>query len=197
MSMVENHKTLHCGNVRSLAQNLTRSLFFQDNEHLSIKCTSSCDFVKHCSQLSKRSSFFPASSSISLAIPRTNRPLLGSQCFKHSWMSVGTARRPTARIRNSRNLSACVENLRSNLFSLIPHWLTSLFLSIHTSAEDLIPSSCSAAFFPSLSLSRVFSPWWTLFDWMLIRTIYPSFQEISQEEQYCLLSHIFIYLLGG
>lgn len=129
------------------------------NEHLSIKCTLSYAFVKHSSQLSKRLSFFPpASHSISLVIPRTNRPLLGLQCFKHSWMSVGTARSPTARIRNSRNLSACVENLRSNLFSLIPYWLMSPFLSLHTSAEDLIPSSYFAAFFLfSHAVSCVFS----------------------------------------
>lgn len=137
------------------------------NEHLSIKCTLSYAFVKHSSQLLKGLSFFPpASHSISLVIPRTNRPLLGLQCFKHSWMSVGTARSPTARIRNSRNMSACAENLRFNLFFLMPYWVMSPFLFLHTSAEDLILSSYFAAFFPLLS--RCFLCFFTLVFLILI-----------------------------
>lgn len=123
------------------------------NEHLSIKSTSSCAFLLITFETVIY--FPPASRSTSLVIPRTNRPLLGSQCFKHSWISVGTARSPTARIRNSRNLSACVENLRSNLFSLIPYWVMSPFLSLHTSADDLMPYSCFASF--CLLLFLVFS----------------------------------------
>lgn len=44
--------------------------------------------------------------SISPVIAGKSHLLLRSQCFKHSWVSVVTARLPTVRIRNRPNLSA-------------------------------------------------------------------------------------------
>lgn len=80
---------------------------------------------------------FPFLGSISPVIAGKNHLLLRSQCFKHSWASVVTARLPTVRIRNRPNLSGRRRNLCPDAFTLIisqscsasPGYL-SLFFSI-------------------------------------------------------------------
>lgn len=52
---------------------------------------------------------FPSLGSISPVIAGKSHLLLRSQCFKHSWVSVVTARLPTVRMHNRPNLSASRE----------------------------------------------------------------------------------------
>lgn len=58
-------------------------------------------------RFSSLESHFSSPGSISPVIAGKSHLLLRSQCFKHSWVSVVTARLPTVRIRNRPNLSVC------------------------------------------------------------------------------------------